>query len=117
MKNQILAILMIFMPFSAYAQKITLGSCIMKDGGQYKGEMEGGKPNGRVAPFSKMVIPSREIMSKVNVKDMAYIHFLMVKNMKASGSRTNNMVVALTISPIIINMKVCGSVITNRDME
>ena len=29
------------------AQKITLGSCVTKDGGQYKGEMVGGKPHGK----------------------------------------------------------------------
>ena len=29
------------------AQKITLGSCTMKDGGQYQGEMQAGKPHGK----------------------------------------------------------------------
>ena len=30
---------------SVAAQKITLGSCKMKDGGEYKGEMMAGKPH------------------------------------------------------------------------
>ena len=34
-------------PLRAGAQKITLGSCYTKDGGLYKGEMMGGKPQGK----------------------------------------------------------------------
>ena len=29
------------------AQKITLGTCKLKDGGEYKGEMQAGKPHGK----------------------------------------------------------------------
>ena len=29
------------------AQRITLGSCKMKDGGSYQGEMQAGKPHGK----------------------------------------------------------------------
>ena len=29
------------------AQKLTLGSCTTHDKGQYKGQMQGGKPNGK----------------------------------------------------------------------
>ena len=29
------------------AQKMTLGSCTLKDGGEYKGEMMAGKPHGK----------------------------------------------------------------------
>ncbi len=31
----------------SFAQKISLGSCITRDGGQYKGEMVSGKPQGK----------------------------------------------------------------------
>ena len=31
----------------ASAQKITLGSCTLKDGGIYQGEMQAGKPHGK----------------------------------------------------------------------
>ena len=34
-------------PSFMHAQKITLGSCTTHDGGQYKGEMVSGKPNGK----------------------------------------------------------------------
>ena len=32
---------------SASAQKLTLGTCVTKDGGDYSGEMVGGKPHGK----------------------------------------------------------------------
>ena len=40
---------MLFMasPATLMAQKISLGSCTTRDGGQYKGEMVGGKPQGK----------------------------------------------------------------------
>ena len=38
---------MLLNPFVCLAQKITLGSCVTKDGGQYKGEMFQGKPHGK----------------------------------------------------------------------
>ena len=38
---------MLLIPVAVCAQKITLGSCITKDGGQYKGEMVSGKPEGK----------------------------------------------------------------------
>ena len=31
----------------AMAQKVTLGACTTKDGGEYKGEMQSGKPHGK----------------------------------------------------------------------
>ena len=31
----------------AMAQKIEVGSCTLKDGGIYTGELKGGKPNGK----------------------------------------------------------------------
>ena len=46
MKKLILAFALA-LPLVSNAQKITLGSCTMKDGAVYKGEMSGGKPNGK----------------------------------------------------------------------
>ena len=47
-KKQIITILIFSaLPFIASAQKISLGSCLTKDGGQYKGEMVSGKPHGK----------------------------------------------------------------------
>ena len=34
-------------PLAMSAQKFSLGSCITRDGGQYKGEMVSGKPQGK----------------------------------------------------------------------
>ena len=46
-KQNILSLSLVFLPICAMAQKITLGSCTTRDGGQYKGEMVSGKPNGK----------------------------------------------------------------------
>lgn len=37
-KQMLLALALCLSPLSAFAQKISLGSCITRDGGQYKGE-------------------------------------------------------------------------------
>ena len=42
-----LALVLALSPLGASAQKISLGSCITRDGGQYKGEMVSGKPQGK----------------------------------------------------------------------
>ena len=42
-----LSILLFFIPLVTHAQKITLGSCVTRDNGLYKGEMQSGKPNGK----------------------------------------------------------------------
>ena len=34
-------------PLASQAQKITVGSCTMKDGGEYRGEMMSGRPHGK----------------------------------------------------------------------
>ena len=47
MNNKFLLIVLLFVPMWTMAQKITLGSCVTKDGGQYKGEMVAGKPHGK----------------------------------------------------------------------
>jgi hypothetical protein len=46
-KKHILTILFLSIPIILFAQKITLGSCVTHDGGQYKGQMVSGKPNGK----------------------------------------------------------------------
>ena len=46
-KNNILTLLIFFLPLGVSAQKITVGSCNTMDGGLYKGEMAGGKPHGK----------------------------------------------------------------------
>ena len=38
---------MAMIPLAMSAQKIQLGSCVTKDGGEYKGEMASGKPQGK----------------------------------------------------------------------
>ena len=47
MKKLILFIYALLMPLFLSAQKIVLGSCSTHDGGQYKGQMMIGKPNGK----------------------------------------------------------------------
>ena len=42
--SMMLALMLALSPLGASAQKISLGSCITRDGGQYKGEMVSGKP-------------------------------------------------------------------------
>ena len=46
-KPLVIALLLAFSPLAASAQKISLGSCSTRDGGQYKGEMVSGKPQGK----------------------------------------------------------------------
>ena len=48
-KQMLLALALCLSPLSTFAQKISLGSCITRDGGQYKGEMVSGKPQGKGA--------------------------------------------------------------------
>ena len=43
----IYSIALFALSLNAQAQKITLGSCVTKDGGDYNGEMTGGKPHGK----------------------------------------------------------------------
>ena len=45
--RHILSTILITLPLAAGAQSITLGSCTTHDGGEYNGEMQGGKPNGK----------------------------------------------------------------------
>ena len=43
----ILSTILIAFPLFVAAQKITLGSCTTHAGGEYSGEMQGGKPHGK----------------------------------------------------------------------
>ncbi len=83
-KIRIAAWMLFFIPLSAGAQKISLGSCTTRDGGQYKGEMVSGKPQGKGATvFPKMAIPMKAITTKASVRGaMAYILSLTAKNMR-----------------------------------
>ena len=47
LKISILYILFLLLTSDAVAQRITLGTYAFKDGSEYKGEMVGGKPNGK----------------------------------------------------------------------
>jgi len=46
-KRFLFGFLITLMPMSGWSQKLTLGSCITKDKGQYSGEMLGGKAHGK----------------------------------------------------------------------
>jgi hypothetical protein len=46
-KRHTIATLILLLPLTAGAQKLTLGSTTTKDGGQYQGEMMQGKPHGK----------------------------------------------------------------------
>ena len=67
---------------SLQAQKITLGTYKMKDGGEYKGEMQSGKPHGKGRTVSKVNT------SKANVRATVSILSLTARNTKANGFRT-----------------------------
>ena len=47
MRHIISLFILLSLSLLASAQKITLGSCILKDGGQYQGEMVAGKAHGK----------------------------------------------------------------------
>ena len=47
MKVRLLSIYLLFIPLTVFSQKITLGTCVTRDNGLYKGEMQSGKPNGK----------------------------------------------------------------------
>ena len=55
--RHILSTILIALPLAAGAQSITLGSCTTHDGGEYNGEMQGGKPSGK----GKTVFPDGNI--------------------------------------------------------
>ena len=47
LKSYILSLTLLILPVSMSAQKISLGTCTTKDGGEYNGEMAAGKPHGK----------------------------------------------------------------------
>lgn len=52
----------------------------------------------KARPFIVTVMCMRALMSRVNVKDMAFIRFRTVRSMMENGSKTSSTVVALIIS-------------------
>ena len=58
----------------------------------------------RAIPHLKMAIPMKVNTSKVSVKDMELIHFLMENGMKVNGFKTNNTAEEPISLPITINM-------------
>ena len=103
-KQMLLALALCLSPMSTFAQKISLGSCITRDGGQYKGEMVAERLRVRVPLSIPTVIPTRALIRKVSAKDMAYILSLTVKSMKASGCRISSMARVLSIFRITTSM-------------
>ena len=47
MKHYIVTLLFACIPTFCLSQKITLGTCVTRDQGDYKGEMVAGKPHGK----------------------------------------------------------------------
>ena len=47
MNIKLIAIYFLLFPYCVCAQKVKIGTCITKDGGQYSGEMSGGKAHGK----------------------------------------------------------------------
>lgn len=103
-KIRIAAWMLLFIPLSAGAQKISLGSCTTKDGGQYKGEMVSGKPQGKGAT----VFPNGDTYEgnylKGKREGYGVYTFSDGESMKASGCRTSSTARVLSISKTIINM-------------
>ena len=108
--------LSLFLPFTADAQKITLGSATTKDGGEYQGEMVMGKPNGK----GKAVYKNGNLYEGEYVKGkrqgFGIFTFLMARNTRASGFRISSMVREHITSQITIVTMACGSAIISRAM-
>lgn len=97
-KQTILSLSLVFLPICAMAQKITLGSCTTRDGGQYKGEMVSGKPNGK----GNTVFANGDTYEGEYVKGRregyGIYTFPTERNMKGSGFKTSSTARALIIS-------------------
>ena len=93
---------MLFLPLCGSAQKISMGSCTTRDGGEYKGEMVAGKPHGKGNTVFKNGDTYEGEYAKgkrrVSVRAMVSILSPMVKSMRASGSRTSSTVRERSIS-------------------
>ena len=88
-KIYLLSTMFAFLPMWSYAQKITLGACTTRDGGAYKGEMQASHM-AREQLSIRTATPTKDNMSRANVKDKASTRSLTEKNMKANGSRTSS---------------------------
>lgn len=103
-KQMMLAMMLACSPLAMSAQKISLGSCITRDGGQYKGEMVSGKPQGKGSTIIRMVILTRVPTSRESAADMAYILSRMARDTKDSGCRTSSTARVPITSRTIISM-------------
>lgn len=74
-----LALTLAMASVDASAQKISLGSCITRDGGQFKGEMVSGKPQGKGTTIYKNGDTYEGSYMKVSAKVMAFIPSVMAK--------------------------------------
>ena len=96
-KSIYLFVLLSVFSVGSFAQKITLGASITHYGGQDKGQMQAGKPQGKGSTVFKNGDIFEGNMSKVSVRDRVFIPFLMARNMKASGFKTSSMAGVSTI--------------------
>lgn len=103
-KINLISFLLISLPLCSFAQKISLGSCVTRDGGQYKGEMVGNKPNGKGTTVFKNGDTYEGSYVKGKRNGYGIYTFADGENMKVSGWKISSMDVELTISRIIINM-------------
>lgn len=86
------------------AQKIKVGACTTADGGEYQGEMVGGKPDGRGRATYKNGDWYEGLYSKGKRQGRVLILFPMVKNMRENGSKITSMALERSISKTIISM-------------
>ena len=99
-----LALALAMASVDASAQKISLGSCITRDGGQFKGEMVSGKPQGKGTTIYKNGDTYEGSYMKGKREGYGVYTFSDGKSMRDSGCRTNSMVKASTISRTTTNM-------------
>lgn len=91
MKKHIFSTLLaLAIPFTMMAQKITLGSCKTHDNGQYKGQMQAGKPHGKGNTLFENGDTYEGEYVKESAKGKASIPSLTEKSMMANGFRTNS---------------------------
>lgn len=103
-RSLLLTLTLSLSPLAVSAQKITLGSCITRDGGQYKGEMVSGKPQGKGAAVYSNGDTYEALTSRASVRGMVSTPSPMARSMRDSGCKTNSTAREPTISRTIINM-------------
>ena len=83
---------MLLFPLYSSAQKISMGSCVTRDGGEFKGEMVAGKPHGK----GNTVFKNGDTYEGEYVRGRRQGYG--VYTFSDGGSRTSNMVKELSIS-------------------